>query len=312
MKKKITINKKIIVSIIIAILLIFSYISNVYADVGSFESYDSGSSWSSSSSWDWDDDYSSSGSSDSDSLGIILLLLNLFVDCPPLAIIVIIIIIIISVAKRKNHSNINIPKYVPQNNIQVPTKPNSAEVLKKIQEVDPMFSEEEFIAWTKDLFVKLQNQWMAREWEEIRHFETNELFEQHKNQIQGYIDKKQINMLERICVNYADLYNFKQVGDKDILEVALNSSMVDYIIDEDTKKVLMGDTVTRRTRTYKLTFIRKTGIKTKPGESKVNTTNCPNCGAPTQITSSGKCEYCGSVITTGEFNWVLSNLEPLR
>ena len=42
---------------------------------------------------------------------------------------------------------------------------------------------------------------------------------------------------------------------------------------------------------------------------KVNKKNCPNCGAPTQITSAGKCEYCGSVITTGEYNWCLSNLE---
>lgn len=312
MKKKITINKKIILSIIIAILLIFSYISNVYADVGSFESYDSGSSWSSSSDWSsssswssWDDDDDYSWSSGSSSSG------DMTIGDFAIALIVIAIIIlgyVIKDQRKIKKENLNYNYQQPT----IQTKLNSAEVLKKIQEIDPMFSEEEFIAWTKDLFVKLQNQWMARDWEEIRHFETNELFEQHKNQIQGYIDKKQINMLERICVNYADLYNFKQVGDKDILEVALNSSMVDYIIDEDTKKVLMGDTVTRRTRTYKLTFIRKTGIKTKPGESKVNTTNCPNCGAPTQITSSGKCEYCGSVITTGEFNWVLSNLEPLR
>ena len=42
---------------------------------------------------------------------------------------------------------------------------------------------------------------------------------------------------------------------------------------------------------------------------KISTTNCPNCGAPTQITSAGKCEYCGSIITTGEYSWVLSNLE---
>ena len=309
MKRKIKISKKIIFSIIITLFLIFSYIGNTFADVGSFESYDSGSDWSSSSDWgsssSWDDDdYSwSSGSSSSGDItfeGIIWFF--------------IIAAVLIVFANIKGNGNKNKKQQHNYNTQQtsIPVKPNSAEVLKKIQEIDPMFSEEEFIAWSKDVFVKLQNQWMAREWEEIRHFETNELFEQHKNQIQGYIDKKQINMLERICVNYADLYSFKQVGDKDILEVALNSSMIDYIIDEDTKKVLMGDTVTRRTRTYKLTFIRKTGIKTKPGEAKVNTTNCPNCGAPTQITSSGKCEYCGSVITTGEFSWVLSNLEPLR
>ena len=57
-----------------------------------------------------------------------------------------------------------------------------------------------------------------------------------------------------------------------------------------------------------MVFIRKTGVKTKPGEATVNTTNCPNCGAPTKITSSGKCEYCGSIVTTGEYDWVLSSL----
>ena len=39
---------------------------------------------------------------------------------------------------------------------------------------------------------------------------------------------------------------------------------------------------------------------------------CPNCGAKTQITVSGKCEYCGSVLTTGEYNWALSNLERTK
>ena len=43
-----------------------------------------------------------------------------------------------------------------------------------------------------------------------------------------------------------------------------------------------------------------------------NTISCPNCGAPTKITSSGKCEYCGSIITTGEHGWVLDKLEGYR
>ena len=305
MNKKVNIIK--IILIIVTILLL--NINKVYADVGSFESYDSGGSsdwgssdWSSSdwSSSSWDDDYSwSSGGS------------NIFLGFGDFSFILVIIIIavVVTVLKNANKGNriYQQYQYKPQ-----PTRPSSEEVLRKIHAVDELFNQEEFLAWSKDLFVKLQNQWMARDWEEIRYFETNELFEQHKNQIQGYIDKKQINMLERICVNYAKLYDFKQVGDKDILDIELNSSMVDYIIDEETKKVLMGDTVTRKTRSYKLTFIRKTGIKTKPGDTKINTTNCPNCGAPTQITSSGKCEYCGSVITTGEYNWALSNLEPLR
>ena len=43
---------------------------------------------------------------------------------------------------------------------------------------------------------------------------------------------------------------------------------------------------------------------------ELNEMNCPNCGAPTNITSSGKCSYCGSVITTKDYGWVLAGLEP--
>ena len=41
---------------------------------------------------------------------------------------------------------------------------------------------------------------------------------------------------------------------------------------------------------------------------KVVSLYCPNCGAPTQVTIAGKCDYCGSIITTGEHDWVLSGL----
>ena len=115
--------------------------------------------------------------------------------------------------------------------------------------------------------------------------------------------------MDRICVNYANLYDYRISGDKEILIIKLNSRMKDYIIDAETKKVIKGDPNIERTNNYLLTFERKMGVKTKPGTIEVNTTNCPNCGAPTQITSSGKCGYCGSVITTGQYNWCLSNLE---
>ena len=183
------------------------------------------------------------------------------------------------------------------------------QIENKIQQTDPNFNKEEFVAWSKNLFIKLQQAWTNRDWETIRTFETESLFEQHKNQLQGYIDNNQINVMDRICVNYANLYNYRVEGDKEILVVRLNSRMEDYIIDATTKQVLKGEKGLDKVNTYLLTFIRKQGVKTQAGTTEVNTTNCPNCGAPTKITSSGKCEYCGSVITTGEYNWVLSNLE---
>lgn len=300
------------IAIVLLSFIIIGIHTISFADVGSFDRYDSGSSssdWSSSSSdwgsssssWDWDDDYSSSSGSGSFGVGFGTI------------IIIIIVAIIISANSKKGQGQRN------YNATATPTRPmptvdtsKSHVYAETIKKFDPNFSEEKMLSFAKDLFVKLQNAWTARDWEPMRPFETESLFEQHKAQVQGYIDTNRINVMDRIAVNYATLYNFRQEGDRDILEIALKSTMKDYIIDAKTKQLLEGSKTQDRTTIYKLTFERKTGVLTEEGTAKVKTTNCPNCGAPTEITSAGKCEYCGSIITTGANTWVLSGLEPLR
>ena len=294
--------------LVIFIITLMCFASASIADVGNFESYDSdwgSSSWDSdwgSSSWDSDYDYSydssySGGSVYFDYIGLIM----------------IIIVVVLIIYSRKKSKNYNYQKRETFTNTYTSVNSNKySNVSLKIKQIDPFFNEDSFLAWTKNLFVKLQNAWTERDFEVIRPFETEELFEQHSNQIKRYIENKQINIMDRIAVNYASLCSFEQDNDKDIITVKLNSSMADYIIDEETKEVVQGDKITRRTNTYLMTFIRKKGVQTKESTDEIKVTNCPNCGAPTTITSSGKCEYCASVITTGEHDWVLSNLEPFR
>lgn len=307
-------KSKKLLSLAISILAVFALVISIstisVADVGDFESYDYGDSWSSSdwgsSSWDYDYGYDY----DYDYGGGIY-----FIDGSPAGIIFFFIILaIIIVLSKKGKLNSNSRPYYDhyhQTRTPIPTY-DSSNTINKIHEVDPYFNEDKFLSWAKTTFIKLQNAWTARDWEQIRTIESEELFEQHSAQIKRYIDKKQINVMDRIAVNYAKLYSFSQDEDKDTLSILLNSSMADYIIDENTQEVIQGDKITRRTKTYKMTFIRKKGLKTSESTDEKKTTNCPNCGAPTNITSSGKCEYCGSVITIGEHDWVLSNLEPFR
>lgn len=308
--------KEKILKIILMIAIIFSLfsINYVQADVGSFETYDSdfgGSSWDSSwssGSSSWDSDWGSSSDYDSYSSGDELFLIYMLLDNPILGIILIIIFVVLG-RHRKNTNKRTIDNIPSRNEVVSEPIINQGLVEQQIKEVDELFNKEEFLSWAKTLFVKLQNAWTDRDWSVIRPFESNELFEQHKAQLDGYIRNKTINVMDRICVNYAKLYSFYQSGDKDVLIILLNSRMADYIINEETKEVVKGDKETERVNTYKMTFIRKTGVKTKEGSRELNTANCPNCGAPTQITSAGKCEYCNSVVTTGEFSWVLNNLE---
>ena len=297
---------------IMLIVLMISFVSTIsyalegpnekIADVGSFESYDSswdsgGSSWDSGSSWDFGSSSSYDSDYDGDGGGLMGFIIFL-----------IIIAIIIYYGKNKGSST-------PQTSSMPRTHFNTGSsglVEQQVKAVDPLFNKEVFLSWARTLFIKLQEAWAARDWETIRTFESVELFEQHKKQLQGYIDNHQINVMERIAVLGVELESFTQNGDKDILTCILRSRMNDYIIDDRTRQLIKGEKNKDIYGTYKLTFVRKTGVKTQAGTAEVNKTNCPNCGAPTEITSSGRCEYCGSVITTGEHDWVLSDLTRLR
>lgn len=304
---------KVVISIVIvlAINIIFSPKQSL-ADVGSFEDYSSGSDWGS-SSWDSSDwssgsssDWSSSSSSSSHrgSSGSFIFIGD---GGSWIYILIIIVVILLKIyiereLKSNMHhkpSKLDAVKYAPY---------NERAVESKIKLVDPNFNKEEFEGFAKEVFIKLQNAWTERDWEKIRPFESEELFAQHKAQLDGYIKNNQINVMDRISVNGMFLVSFEQSGEKDVLKVDLKTRMNDYIIDATTKKVIKGDKYTEYYHTYTLSFIRKSGIVTSNKTVGLNTTNCPNCGAPTTITSSGRCEYCNSVITTEDHGWVLSNL----
>lgn len=297
MKKKII--KLVKVVLMVSLLINVKLGLKVQADVGGIQRYDSSSSSSSysssssgsysSSDYDWGTHSSSGSYSSSGSFTL-----------PEMIIFLVVVGIVIYVTIKQNgdtKSSIN------------STKDNTKQVATQIRQIDPMFSEDNFLAWTKEVFIKLQTAWTKKDWSIIRPFESNELFEQHNSQLQEFIERGRTNIVERINVTSATLYSFRQDGDKETLKVTLKAVMRDYIIDDSTKKVLEGNPNVDQYMTYRLTFIRKAGVKTKPGTNSKSTTNCPNCGAPTQITSAGKCEYCGSVITTGEHDWILSNLE---
>ena len=213
------IGKKILNIILIAISIIVINYSIVFADVGSFESYDSGSSgssWSSGgSSYDSDWSYSSSDyDSDGDLSGLFIFLFGTHAGR-----VILIVIIVVIIIRKKSGNGFDSTSYMPsrpynyENNNIEPKKP----VEDAIKEVDEMFNKDEFLTWAKNIFVKMQQAWTARDWSVIRVFESNELFEQHRAQLQGYIDRKQINVMDRICVEGADLMSFRQYGDKDIL-----------------------------------------------------------------------------------------------
>ena len=294
--------------------------SSSYDDWGS-----SSSDWgSSSSSSSWDDDYSwgssSSSSLDGDDIFWILhMLSHLFGGGIMSFICILIIIFVIIRFLKKNGFGSDGTSKTPLSTV-MQTQNDYREIKQKIfgyddtpietkiQAEDPMFNKAEFLGWASDMFVKLQYAWSDRNLEEVRYFVTPELYEKTNNQVQRYITNKQINKLERVSVNLSKLKSYEHEGDRDVLKVIFDTKMIDYIIDEKTGNVIRGNQGLNIMNPYILTFVRKTGTKTPEGGIKPVTMNCPNCGGATKILSSGKCPYCGSIITTRDNNWTLSEM----
>ncbi len=244
---------------------------------------------------------------------IIGYLLGLFIENPTLGLIVLVILIIfVLVRKRKAKKLGGDASYINQQ-VQQQAQNDvvmdfTESVAAQVRQTDPDFSAEKFLGWAQEVFMKIQEAWTTRDWKVIRPFESETLFNTHKQQLDEYIRLNKINVIEKVGIKHCSLKSYTVDGDKEVMVVALNAILRDYVIDATTRNVLESDPNRDWYMKYELTFNRKAGVKTHPGMSNMSTTNCPNCGAPTEITSAGQCPYCGSVITNGEHDWVLSNL----
>lgn len=194
----------------------------------------------------------------------------------------------------------------------MPVQPRSARVcnepqaVQSIQSLDPNFSADAFKSYASEVFITLQEAWEAKSWKTVRPLESNTLFNIHNRQIQEYIDRNKTDHMNMQNIREVTIAQFREDGNQEVLVVRLYASLLNYVSDDVSGKIIEGSDTEYVHRTYCLEFIRSKGVKTD-ATKQLNVTNCPNCGAPTSITSSGECEYCHSIITNGNYGWVLNN-----
>ena len=328
----------ILAGITVLLLGVFTWgLSKKAGAFGDYNDYDydtgGGSDWGdsdwgggSSSSWD-DDDGGGSG------LFSIFWLIFSFVPpkyrccCIVLVIIVFVIVTIIKkISRRKkvqNHVQNQGQKPTPQ--VQQNTAPRKQAPLKQlnipnrdgeigriISERDPNFTVPDFIAFAKNVYMNIQDAWCKRDLEPVRPILHQNLYERTEKQVQKKIEDGIVQHLDRLTVNDAYTTSYRQDAQFEYLKVYLNSSMIDYQVKEATGQILYGDQSTRWTMRYEMTFMRSLSAKTPEAGAKETGMNCPNCGAPLKGTSFGKCPYCDSLVTTGLYNWVLSDFNAIK
>lgn len=200
----------------------------------------------------------------------------------------------------------------PARTQQVVLPDRTTQISKVIREYDPDFTAPDFISFAKKVYVDIQDAWSKRDLEPVRAVLHQNLYQQTERQIEKKIADGIVNYLERISVNTAYLTSYRRDAQYEYLTIYLAASMIDYQVKEATGEVILGDKTTRWNMYYKMTFMRSNDSKTRSAKEKDQGFVCPNCGAPLAGTSFGKCDYCGSVVTTGVYDWVLSDFGVVK
>ena len=319
-------KKRIIACIILAVIAVAAFCTTISAfdgndyDYGGWDDWgwDDDDDW----GWDWDDDDDdyyygggSGGSGGSSSYGKGGLGAYAGVIAAFIVIGAVVLRTVVRSGSRTRHTYTGTGSIRPGQGTQgmkiiVPDR--SAQIQEIIRKKDPNFSADDFVTFSKQVFIDIQTAWCARDLTSVRPIMHQNLYNTTQRQIQDKINQQIVYHYENIAINTAYLTSFVRDKDYEYLTVYLNSRMIDYQTHEPTGNIIRGDKTTRWDMRYKMKFTRTVGVTTKDKITGTHEYNCPNCGAPLEITSAGVCEYCGSTVSTGDYSWVLTDFTTVR
>ena len=195
-------------------------------------------------------------------------------------------VVIISQAKNKS------------NNL---TSNNFGYDIQKIKEILPDFDLNEFKQTTYEIYKNIQNSWMNFDYDELKKYTTNELFNLYKSELTALKVKKQKNIMSDLSLINFNITNMEK-GINDInIKVRMTVSCLDYVVDKD-ENVVRGTKSRKVIYNYEMTF-------TKGLDEKNN--KCPNCNAPLDNVTTSTCPYCNSTVISSNHDWVLSKKQMI-
>lgn len=153
-------------------------------------------------------------------------------------------------------------------------------------------------------FRELQVAWSAQELARARAFLSDGQFQSMLYWIETYRRSHLRNVTENAQITNMELVRVTQDRFYDAVTVRIYATGLDYTIDQ-SGKVVAGNRSKARPYSEYWTLVRGSERRGPTRTEPV----CPNCGAPLNVNMAGTCGYCNVVITTGDFDWVVSRIE---
>lgn len=229
-----------------------------------------------------------------------------------MALIVVVAIVYSMRTKMKNNSTSK--KATAQRAERAESRANRAALtpIGEYTKIDPNFNAAALCEKASNLYVQMQNGWTAKNIESLRPYFTDALFTQMERSLQGYAQRGETNVVERIAVLDVTPLGFHQTGGEDHVLLRLRTRITDYTVNDGTQQIVRGSRDQEKFMTYEWDLLRPTGTQTNAESGETKRITCPGCGAPLDVNASARCPYCGTVIRQQAQNWAISAIRGIR
>jgi predicted lipid-binding transport protein (Tim44 family) len=178
--------------------------------------------------------------------------------------------------------------------------------LAQIRAHDPAFNEEAFLESVQRAFFVVEEAWTERKPDMSRQVMADGLWQQHKVQIEQYVNGHKRNVLEDLSVGDLSIMSAHSDDTYDTITVRVLAACADYDVDDGNGKVVRGNRSVGQWQ-EDWTFQRSSKATTKAGGGTL-AAKCPNCGAPLDVDLQGVCKYCHAPVMSGDYDWVLARI----
>lgn len=176
--------------------------------------------------------------------------------------------------------------------------------MDELLKIDSSFNQGMFITKVNNIFVMLHTAIMMDDIDRVRHYISGDLEEKYDNLLKNLNNRNVRQMYDELNVKTTSIDNIQVLDDKIIIDVTIVSRYMDYLIDKDTFKLVSGINDRRIEKNNYLVFEKNIGKNYNNIDRK-----CPGCSANIDVNKSGKCEYCGTIFDTENYDWILTSIE---
>ena len=176
--------------------------------------------------------------------------------------------------------------------------------MNDLLKIDPSFNEGMFITKVNNIFVLLHTGLMMDNLDRVKHFLSEDVYKKYEELLKDLNSRNVRQMYDELNVKETYIKDVIIEDNCVIIKVDVVSRYMDYLVDKDSGDFISGF---NDHRVQKINHLELTKLRNAKGYNIDK--KCPGCGANIDVNNNGKCDYCGRVFDTENYDWILTSIE---